>query len=92
MLELVIGACPARLSWAKQRHDRLAKRRRHMHGAGVIADHQLAQTNPFDHLGQGKLRGQVEASPDHSRRDAFSQLSLLRPTQDGELQVGALIR
>jgi len=91
ILELVIGACPARLSWTKQRHNRFAKRRRHVHGAGVIADHQLAQPNPLDHFRQGKLPGQIEASPNRGFRDAFSQLSLLGPSQDGELQVRALI-
>src|SRR6185295_8677613 len=61
MIELAIGPGPSRFGGSKNCNDWQAQRGRYMHRTGIISHQQFAQSQPFNHLRQGGLAGQVQA-------------------------------
>lgn len=58
-----------------------------VHGASVIRDDELGKTDPFDHFGQGRLAGQVEALARELAGDGASERLIGGAAEDGDLEL-----
>ena len=89
IFELAIRAGAARFGRAEQRDERFAERGGHVHRAGVVGDHQIAEPHPLDHFRQGSLRRTNSGNvPVSASRNDFAERFVFLAAQNGETRVG----
>ena len=88
MVELAVGAGAIGRGGAEEGDDGFAERGGYVHGAGVVGDHELAEPQPLDHLGQGELAGQIEAARAGGGGDGGAEGLLVAAAEDGKAGVG----
>ena len=61
-----------------------------MHRAGVVGDHQLAQSQPFDHFGQRSFAAQIQRALWPGAQNHFTERFVLGGAEDGKTRVGKM--
>ena len=91
IFQLAVGSGAARLRGAEQADERNAQRGRHVHGAGLVGDEQIAPAHPLDHLQQRGGAAEVETAIRRGGQNGFTERVIIFAAEDGETGLGILV-